>query len=79
MSSPEEQERAEVRRLGRRIGFGRLMQLAEQEWRHVLVSNGHGVGGEFVVGVCRATLEVRGMASSLELLEAYDRLTEPPF
>jgi hypothetical protein len=44
-----------VRQLGDRIGYGRLMQLAEEQWRAVLVDSGL-EGGEFSVGPCAAEL-----------------------
>ncbi len=60
-----------VRRLGDQIGYGRLMQLAEQEWRRKLEAQGL-AGGEHTVGPCRATLAERGFETPLQLLDAYD-------
>lgn len=42
-----------VRILGRGMGFGRLMQLTEREWRHDL---GLDAGAEHTVGPCAALL-----------------------
>ena len=51
-------EDAEVRALGERIGFGALMDAAEKEWRASLVADYPPcVGGEFVHGPCRATVD----------------------
>lgn len=44
-----------VRELGDRIGYGRLMQLAEQEWREFAASKGLD-GSEHTVGTCAAFL-----------------------
>ncbi len=48
-------EEAEVRALGERIGYGRVMQLAEQEWRRAAVANGT-PGAELTVGACAGLL-----------------------
>ena len=51
-------EDAEVRALGERIGFGALMDAAEKEWRASLAARYPlCVGGEFVHGPCRATVD----------------------
>lgn len=42
-----------VRDLGDRIGYGRVMQLAEQLWRAKLIAQGH-PGGEHTTGPCAA-------------------------
>ena len=44
----DDQEAVEVLRLGRAIGFGRLMQLASEEWNKLTP------GGAFAVGPCIA-------------------------
>lgn len=43
----------EVSRLGKLIGFGRLMQLANAAWRDAAKEAGH-AGSEFVCGPCAA-------------------------
>lgn len=50
MGQREEQETTQVRELGDRIGYGRMMQLAEQIW------NGQVPGGAHSVGPCVALL-----------------------
>ena len=50
-TSPEE-ELVDV--IGAQIGFGRLMQLAEQRWRVRLASKWLKSGGEHTVGPCAA-------------------------
>jgi len=45
-----------VRELGTRIGFGRLMQLAEKEWGDRLESSGLPRGGAHSTGPCVAFL-----------------------
>lgn len=45
-------EEAAVRRLGDAIGYGRMMQLAEQIWRAKLVADGLPPGGEITTGPC---------------------------
>ena len=50
-----EQEAADVRALGERIGYGRMMQLAEQEWNRSAISIGT-PGGELTVGPCAGML-----------------------
>lgn len=52
----QDRERAAVAALGRQIGFGRLMQLAEWTWREWLVEHGHPHGGQHTVGPCAAAL-----------------------
>jgi hypothetical protein len=49
-------EEVAVRDLGERIGYGRMMELAEQEWRTKLAGTGYPSGGEFSVGPCAADL-----------------------
>lgn len=56
-------EDPEVMALGRRIGFGALLDSAQKCWREVLEEQGLS-GGEFTVGHCRATVE--------KALKAYD-------
>lgn len=48
-----------MRELGNRIGYGRTMQLAQQEWRAKLVKEGH-AGGEHTVGCCATFAVVCG-------------------
>lgn len=43
-----------VKELGDTIGYGRMMQLTEQEWRKSLKEQGWPEGGEFVYGPCKA-------------------------
>lgn len=63
-------EQDQVADLGAAMGFGRLMQLAEQEWRTYLVRSGAPAGGECTVGPCRASLESAGLAdATLALIE----------
>lgn len=42
-----------VREIGERIGYGRIMQLAEKLWREKLIEQGH-PGGEHTTGPCAA-------------------------
>ena len=46
-----DREEAEVRALGQRMGYGRIMQLGQQLWREQLAKIGH-AGGEFSTGPC---------------------------
>lgn len=46
-----------IHALGMRIGFGVLMHGASFAWREHLRISGFPVGGEFVVGPCRASIE----------------------
>ena len=48
-------------------GFGAVMNSASRLWRKSLDVTGGPVGGEFVVGPCRSTVE-RMLAESRELL-----------
>jgi hypothetical protein len=48
-------ERQAVRDLGEAIGYGRLMQLAEELWREKLVPEGI-QGGELTVGPCASMM-----------------------
>jgi hypothetical protein len=43
-----------VRMIGKVIGYGRIMQIAQQEWRKLLKKDGM-EGGEFASGPCVAT------------------------
>ena len=45
----------DVRALGERIGYGRVMQLAEQEWRRSAAAIG-APGSELTVGACAGLL-----------------------
>ncbi len=53
------EERA-VAMLGKSIGYGRLMELAQQEWRRELQDGTGHVGGEFASGPCVALTVVCG-------------------
>ena len=44
-------EKEAVRRLGNLIGYGRMMQLAQENWREKLEEDSLG-GGEFAYGPC---------------------------
>lgn len=53
----EERNRYEefaARQLGSNIGYGRMMQLAQQLWRESLIKQGYPPGGEFAYGPCVA-------------------------
>jgi len=50
-------EDAEVKAIGKRLGFGALMYAASKGWRECLAEDGWPAGGEFMVGPCRATVE----------------------
>lgn len=52
--SNDEEENA-VRQIGDLIGYGRVMQLAEQIWRKKLEPKGF-AGGELTVGPCAAMM-----------------------
>lgn len=47
----------EIKRLGKRVGFGFMMKVAQASWREELKNWSHGdiSGGEFVVGPCAAS------------------------
>lgn len=51
----DERVRLAVKRLGDSIGFGRMMQLAESEWRAKLEPQGE-AGGEHTTGPCAALM-----------------------
>lgn len=51
----DSEEEAAVRRLGDAIGYGRVMQLAEQEWRKILAPLGL-EGAEHSTGPCVALM-----------------------
>ena len=55
MARLNEAEARPVRDLGQAIGFGRLMQLAEEEWRAMAAMNGH-EGSEHTTGPCAAMM-----------------------
>lgn len=48
-----QEEVVSVMHIGRQIGFGRLMQLAQKCWRDILDKSGI-AGGEFAIGPCVA-------------------------
>lgn len=47
-------EKALVKDLGDKIGYGNLMQLCEIAWREKLIAEGMKPGGEFAYGPCAA-------------------------
>lgn len=49
-------DREEVRALGQRIGFGCMMDLAEQCWRELIAARGEPPGGEHTHGPCAVFL-----------------------
>lgn len=57
-------EEEAVRKLGDSIGYGRLMQLACQEWGKSLNANGQSSGGNFVIGPCSATVTQCGCSGA---------------
>lgn len=66
---PDPVHHERVKALGREIGFGALMSTAEAGWREVLVEKDYPLGGEFVSGPCRSTVEstlktIRAMLAS---------------
>lgn len=65
----------EVKRLGRRIGFGALMSTAERAWREVAEERGNPAGGEFVSGPCRVTLD--NLLSQVRAALARTAIQEP--
>ncbi len=55
MSARNSNEKESVMWAGKEMGFGRLMQLAEECWREIAISKGlH--GSELTVGTCAAFL-----------------------
>jgi hypothetical protein len=48
-------EEAKVQELGDKIGYGRIMQLAQELWRNKLALEGM-AGGELTVGPCAAMM-----------------------
>lgn len=50
------QEYELVERIGEEIGYGRMMQLAQEAWRNSLARDGWPIGGEFAYGPCVAML-----------------------
>lgn len=54
MRAINSREESLVRTLGDEIGYGRLMQLAEQLWRAKAASQGLPPGGEITNGPCAA-------------------------
>ncbi len=46
-----------VKALGREIGFGAMMAIAERAWREVLEEKGYSVGSEHTAGACRSTVD----------------------
>lgn len=66
-------EDAEVKALGRRIGFGALMSAASKTWAEWLVEQGMPRGSNFVSGPCLATFEktVAVLSSAIKASLAY--------
>lgn len=54
MASRIAAEEHAVRELGDRIGYGRIMQLAEKLWREKLIAQNLPGGGEITTGPCAA-------------------------
>ena len=54
LNERERQESALIHQIGSQIGYGRIMQLAQQEWRKSLQNQGMPLGGEFAYGPCVA-------------------------
>jgi hypothetical protein len=50
----EKFEELQVKELGDRIGYGRIMHLCEKLWRRSLIAQGYPAGGEFAYGPCVA-------------------------
>ncbi|HEV7717186.1 MAG TPA: hypothetical protein VGO53_16430 [Steroidobacteraceae bacterium] len=51
----QESEKDLIRKLGLTMGWGRMMQLAEECWREHLITSGQ-AGGEHTCGPCAALL-----------------------
>lgn len=51
----DDEEESAVRQLGDLIGYGRMMQIAEQVWRKKLRADGL-QGGEYTIGPCAAMM-----------------------
>jgi len=54
-----EEEKKLIKRIGDQIGYGRMMQLAQECWREVLIPQGL-EGGEFQSGPCVGMTEPCG-------------------
>lgn len=65
-----------VKILGDAIGYGRMMQLAEQEWRKSLEEQGWPVGGEFVSGPCKSMTVPCGCRGGCDWCEGSQWLTK---
>jgi len=68
-------EEKETKKLGDVIGYGRMMQLAEQLWRKKLEEDDMG-GGEFVSGPCKALTVPCGCKSGCDWCEGAEWLTK---
>ena len=70
-----EYEELEVKRLGDAIGYGRLMQLAQHEWRKSLEERGNTTGAEGVCGPCKAATVPCGCKGGCDWCEGAGWLT----
>lgn len=69
-------EAVAVKLLGDVIGYGRMMQLAQQEWRNALIEKGWPEGGEFVSGPCKAMTVECGCRGGCDWCEGSQWLTK---
>ena len=69
-------EEVAVKHLGDIIGYGRMMQLAEQEWRKALKEQGWPEGGEFVSGPCKSQTVPCGCGTGCDWCEGSRWLTK---
>ena len=65
-----------VKTLGEKIGYGRMMQLAQKLWRQALIDQGYPPGGEFVSGPCKALTVECGCKSGCDWCEGSGWLTK---
>ena len=75
MAAREAPDLATLRAICERIGYGRVMQAASSMWRERLAPDGL-AGGEHTCGPCQSTLDRAGVESGLELLMAWETLSE---
>lgn len=75
MAEKDAREKEAVYDLGNRIGFGRMMQLANEGWREALEPLGL-AGGEFVYGPCAALVVPCGCSGSCGWCEGSGFLTK---